>query len=69
MNWDILKGNWSQFKGEIRTKWGALTDDELDQVKGERDKLVGLLQEHYGLAKSDAEAELDRFVKEMKSAA
>jgi uncharacterized protein YjbJ (UPF0337 family) len=69
MNWDIVKGNWSQIKGEVRTKWGELTDSELEQAAGERDKLVGLLQERYGLAKSDAEAEVDRFVASLKSAA
>ena len=67
MNWDIVKGNWTQFKGQIQEKWGDLTNDDLDRAKGERDQLVGLLQERYGLAKADAEAELDRFMAEMKS--
>lgn len=69
MNWDIIKGNWTQFKGEIRSRWGALTDDEVDQAEGDRDKLVGLIQERYGMAKSDAEHELDQFVAKMKRAA
>lgn len=69
MNWDIIKGNWSQVKGEIQSKWGDLTDDDLDRAAGEREKLVGIIQERYGLAKSDAEAEIDRFVSELKSAA
>ncbi len=69
MNWDIIQGNWTQFKGEMQSKWGEITDDELDQAKGERDRLVGLIQERYGLAKSDAETEIDKLVGKLSSAA
>jgi len=69
MNWDIIKGNWSQIKGDIQKNWGDLTDDDLDRAAGERDKFVGIIQERYGLAKSDAETQVDRFIAEMKSAA
>jgi uncharacterized protein YjbJ (UPF0337 family) len=69
MNWDIIKGNWKQLKGRVQEKWGDLTDDDLDRAEGERDQIVGLIQERYGLAKADAEAELDRFVADLKSAA
>ena len=69
MNWDIIKGNWSQMTGEIKAKWGDLTDDEIEQAAGEREQFVGLIQEKYGTAKSDAEAEIDRFFADVKSAA
>jgi len=69
MNWNIIKGNWEQFKGDARAKWGELTDDEVDEAAGERDKLIGLVQERYGMAKSDAEHEVDKFVANLKSAA
>lgn len=69
MNWDIIKGNWSQMTGEIKAKWGDLTDDEIEQAAGEREQFVGLIQEKYGMAKSDAEAEIDRFFADVKSAA
>jgi uncharacterized protein YjbJ (UPF0337 family) len=69
MNWDVIKGNWTQFKGQMRSKWGELTDDELDQAAGERDKLVGLIQERYGTAKSEAEKEVDDFVSKLEKAA
>ena len=69
MNWDIIKGNWSQMTGDIKTKWGELTDDEIDQAAGEREKFVGLLQEKYGLAKADAETEIDKFFAQIKSTA
>ena len=45
MNWDQIEGNWKQFKGEARQQWGKLTDDELEQVKGQREELVGRIQE------------------------
>ncbi len=52
--WDKIAGNWKQFKGEARKQWGKLTDDEMEQVAGERDKLVGKIQERYGIAKDEA---------------
>lgn len=69
MNWDFIKGNWIQIKGEIKSRWADLTDDEISQIDGEREKFVGLVQEKYGLAKSDAEERVDAFIKSVKSAA
>jgi uncharacterized protein YjbJ (UPF0337 family) len=63
---DILKGTWKQVRGQVKSKWGELTDDELDQVAGERDKLLGLLQEKYGYAKVKAEREIDDFLLEQQ---
>jgi uncharacterized protein YjbJ (UPF0337 family) len=57
-----LKGKWKQFRGEIKQRWGELTDDELDQIEGRRDKLVGKLQEKYGYSRDRAEQEVDRFI-------
>ena len=48
MNKNILEGKWMQLRGAVREKWGQLTDDELDQIAGKRDKLSGVLQEKYG---------------------
>jgi uncharacterized protein YjbJ (UPF0337 family) len=64
METDVLKGMWKQVRGEAKSKWGKLTDDELDQVEGERDKLLGLLQEKYGYAKVKAEQEINEFLHE-----
>ena len=69
MNWDFIKGNWTQIKGEIKSRWADLTDDEISQIDGERENFVGLVQETYGLAKSDAEEPVDAFIKSVKSAA
>jgi uncharacterized protein YjbJ (UPF0337 family) len=59
MNHDILQGRWEQLKGNARVKWGKLTNDDIDQIKGERDKLVGKLRERYGLATERAEQDVD----------
>lgn len=61
MNWDIIKGQWNQLKGEARKRWGQLTDDDWDQVAGERDKLYGRLQERYGWTQEQARKEVDDF--------
>jgi len=62
MNREQLKGMWTQIKGEAQVLWGKLTNDDLDQIDGNATKLVGRLQERYGYAKEQAEAEVDRFM-------
>lgn len=64
MNEDRLKGNWKQFKGKIKEKWGKLTDDELDMLEGKRDQILGKVQERYGLSKEEAEREYTRMEEE-----
>jgi len=59
MNWDQIRGNWNQAKGELKTRWSKLTDDDVAAVEGNRDKLVGRLQERYGITKEEAEREVD----------
>jgi uncharacterized protein YjbJ (UPF0337 family) len=58
MNKDQADGNWKQFKGKLKEKWGKLTDDDLTVVEGKRDQLVGKIQERYGYQKDEAEKEL-----------
>jgi uncharacterized protein YjbJ (UPF0337 family) len=62
MNWEIVKGNWEQTKGTVRQKWGKLTNDDVQVIKGERDKLVGKLRERYGYEKDEAEKQVDTWV-------
>ena len=59
-----LKGQWNQLKGEVQNQWGKLTDDEIDQIQGNRDKLVGKIQERYGRTRMEAENEVDEFINE-----
>ena len=63
MNWDIVEGNWKQFKGKAKEQWGKLTDDDLDIIAGKRDQLVGRIQEAYGVNKDEAEKQLRDFEK------
>ena len=66
MNWDQIEGNWKQFTGALKAKWGKLTDDDLTTIAGKRDQLAGVLQERYGLAKDQAEKELSEFTSALK---
>jgi uncharacterized protein YjbJ (UPF0337 family) len=61
MNEDILKGKWRQLKGEVKSQWGKLTDDDLDRVEGDAEKLIGRVQERYGYQREDAKREVDDF--------
>lgn len=62
MNRDTLKGQWMQLKGKIREQWGRLTDDEIDQIQGNAEMLIGKLQERYGKTREQAEQDLDSWL-------
>jgi uncharacterized protein YjbJ (UPF0337 family) len=66
MNEDILEGKWKQLRGQVKETWGELTDDEVDEINGKRDKLIGKLQEKYGYARAEAEEEVDDFLDRQK---
>jgi uncharacterized protein YjbJ (UPF0337 family) len=59
MNWDQLEGKWKQVKGSVRTRWGKLTDDDLDVIGGQKDQLVGKIQERYGIQKDEAQRQVE----------
>jgi uncharacterized protein YjbJ (UPF0337 family) len=61
MNEDRLQGNWKQVKGKIKEQWGKLTDDDLDVIAGKRDQLLGRIQERHGIAKDEAELQVETF--------
>jgi len=61
MNQDIIKGKWSQLSGKLKEKWGKLTDDDINQLDGHREYLVGKLQERYGIAKDQADVQVNEF--------
>lgn len=64
MNKDTLKGNWKILAGEVKTKWNRLTDDEVGQIEGNLDKLVGAIQKNYGKSREEAAEEIDRWTSE-----
>lgn len=59
MNWNEIQGQWNQVKGKAREKWGKLTDDDIQVIAGKKDQFLGKLQERYGMARNQAEKELD----------
>ena len=69
MNWDRIEGNWKQVKGTIKEQWGKLTDDDLDVAAGKRDQLVGRIQNRYGVAKDEAERQIDEWARKYEDAA
>lgn len=65
MNQDAVKGKWKQIRGRTKEWWGKLTDDDLDVIDGNRDHLIGKLQERYGYSKERASREINRRLEEL----
>jgi uncharacterized protein YjbJ (UPF0337 family) len=63
---DRIEGGWKQVKGQVKEKWGKLTDDDLDVVRGKRDQLAGKIQERYGIAKDEVEKQICEFERSCK---
>jgi uncharacterized protein YjbJ (UPF0337 family) len=64
MNSTQMKGNWIEMKGKLKERWGNLTDDDLKVSEGKMDELRGRIMQRYGLAKEDAQKQLDDFMKQ-----
>lgn len=65
MNWERVEGQWQQLRGELKTKWAKLTDDDLKTVGGKKDQLIGKLQERYGVLKDEAERQVDEWISKL----
>lgn len=65
-NWDKIGGQWKQFVGDVKKKWGKLTDDELLQANGNREILAGKIQEKYGVTKDEANKQIDEWAEKLK---
>jgi uncharacterized protein YjbJ (UPF0337 family) len=66
MNWDQVEGKWKQLTGSARERWGKLTDDDIQTLTGQKDQLVGKIQERYGIAKAEAEKQADAWSQALK---
>ena len=67
MNSDIIRGKWKEIKGEVVRAWGKITEDELDQTKGDFVKIAGLVQQKYGETKESVRERLNHFIKNLKT--
>ncbi len=67
MNWDRIEGNWKTFKGQVQQRWGDLTNDDLDKINGKRTELVGKIQNRYGIARDEAERQVDDWYGSLRS--
>jgi uncharacterized protein YjbJ (UPF0337 family) len=68
MNWDQIEGKWKQLTGSAKERWGKLTDDDVQALTGQKDHLVGKIQERYGIAKAEAEKQADEWSRALKEA-
>lgn len=67
MDYQTLNGNWPQIRSVVKRAWGKLTDNDLDEINGDVDKLSWKLQEHYGYSRDKAQLEIDDFQRKMSN--
>jgi uncharacterized protein YjbJ (UPF0337 family) len=68
VNEDILRGKWKQVKGSVTKQWGRITDDDLQEIEGDRQRLAGKIQEYYGLSREEADSQIKDFEREYATA-
>lgn len=66
INWDQIAGRWKEISGQAKKRWGSLTDDEVMEAKGNRDILAGKIQAKYGIAKEEAQRQVDEWANRLK---
>ncbi|MGB7339438.1 MAG: CsbD family protein [Phototrophicaceae bacterium] len=66
MNIEMLKAQWTDFRGQAKERWGELTNDDLMEVEGEFDQLVAKVQERYGIAKAEAREEVNEWLSNIR---
>ena len=68
MNWDQVQGKWKQLRGSVKQKYGKLTDNDLDYIAGSHERFIGKLQERYGIAKEEAQMQVDQWMNTLAEA-
>ncbi|WP_306117506.1 MULTISPECIES: CsbD family protein [unclassified Roseitalea] len=66
MNWDQVKGKWTELQGQAKQRWGQLTDDDLAQAQGDREELAGIVRQRYGKSKEEAQREVDDWMASLR---
>lgn len=66
MNWEEIHGSWQELEGRVRAKWNKLTDDDLGEIAGKKDELLGALQRRYGYEKEEAMKHVDEWADSLK---
>ncbi|HLF80131.1 MAG TPA: CsbD family protein [Anaerolineales bacterium] len=66
MNRDLLTGSWRELRGQVKARWGKLTDDDMAKIEGRLDQLVGAVQKRYGYAREEAEREIEVFLDDVQ---
>ena len=66
MNWNQIKAEWKDMRGKAHQQWGKLTDDELQRIRGNREQLEAAIQKRYGMAKEDAQRQVDEWAQKLK---
>ena len=66
MNWTQIEGQWQRLSGQAKSQWAKLTDDDLKNIAGKKEQLVGKLKQHYGILKDDAERQVDAWIAMIK---
>jgi uncharacterized protein YjbJ (UPF0337 family) len=64
--WNRIQGNWKQLVGSVHQQWGKLTDDDIAQINGEREKLAGKIQARYGVTQQEANQQIDEWADKLK---
>ena len=67
MDPNVLEGKWKQLRGQVRKTWGKITDDDLDQIQGSYDRLIGMLQVKYGYTQQQAGDEINNFLNKVEA--
>jgi len=62
MNWDQLQAKWMQMRGALRSRWGRLTENDLDVIAGHRDIFISRVEERYSIDRAEARQRIEEWL-------